>query len=340
MGARSRAERSWIVQRGLLGIVAMVLAAGVNAQTAVVRVNGAEVSKAEFEAAKKMFAMAAQAQGQTLDPARLDKGAYEQIVGRVLLAQAAREAKVSLEPGTVAKTIEEQKQHAGGPEKFAQGLKEMGLTEKDIERVLAETLLVHRYVDTTVGPKLATTDAEVSKFYEENKERFNHPDQVKIRMVLAEPPKNATEAQRAASKAKAETALKRIKSGEDFAKVASELSDDGTKSLGGNVGWASRDQLLPELKDPIFALAKGSVSEVLTASQGYFVFRIEDKRSAGAAPLDEVQEMIKRSLTSQKVGTKVQSMVQELKGKAKIEVLDPALKASLEAPVRQPEAAR
>jgi len=79
-------------------------------------------------------------------------------------------------------------------------------------------------------------------------------------------------------KKQAEDVLARIKKGEDFAALAKEFGSDGTKEVGGDLGWFSRDAMVKEFADAAFALEKGQTSELVKSEFGYHIIRLEDKR--------------------------------------------------------------
>src|SRR3989339_252342 len=89
----------------------------------------------------------------------------------------------------------------------------------------------------------------------------------------------ADEKEDAKIKAKAESVLKRIKAGEDFAKLAKEFGSDGTKEKGGDLGWFGRGQMVQEFEDAVFALTPGQLGDKLVKTQfGYHIVRLTDKR--------------------------------------------------------------
>jgi len=82
-------------------------------------------------------------------------------------------------------------------------------------------------------------------------------------------------------KAKAESVLKRIKNGEDFAKLAGEFGSDSTKDSGGDLGWFGKGQMVPEFEEVVFALEKDQLGDKLVKTQfGYHIVKVIDKRDA------------------------------------------------------------
>ncbi len=111
----------------------------------------------------------------------------------------------------------------------------------------------------------------------------------------------------------------RLKKGEDFAKVAGELTEDPSgKANGGDLGYFSKEQMVPEFSDTAFKLEKGQISEPVKTQFGWHVIKVEDKRVKPPPKFEEVKPQIE-----QYVVRKAQAeMVTKLRADAKIERLD------------------
>ena len=164
----------------------------------------------------------------------------------------------------------------------------------------------------TVDPSTATlpaiTEAEISTYYNQNRYRFETPERVMARHILfmtTDPndpsaPQMEGEALEAVRK-KAEDALARIKGGEDFAKVAQELSEDpGTKEQGGSLGWVVRGAMVPEFEQALFALEEGGISDVVKTPFGFHIVQAEKKDAPQVRSLDDARQEIIADLTMEK----------------------------------------
>jgi peptidyl-prolyl cis-trans isomerase C len=127
--------------------------------------------------------------------------------------------------------------------------------------------------------------------------------------------------------ASAKAALARVKAGEDFAKVATELSKD-PGAQGGDLGWFTKDRMVPEFADAAFKLKKGEISEPVKTQFGWHIIKVEDKRTKTFPPFAQVKEQAARY-----VQQKAQSdYVAELRKGAKITRADDAPAAATPAP--------
>ncbi len=114
--------------------------------------------------------------------------------------------------------------------------------------------------------------------------------------------------------ATAKKALARVKAGEDFAKVADELSKD-PGSKGGDLGWFTKDRMVPEVAEVAFKLQPGQISDPVKSQFGWHVIKVEDKRTKTFPPFDQVKEQAARY-----VQEKAQSdLIAGLRKAAKIE---------------------
>ncbi|MCX7895683.1 MAG: peptidyl-prolyl cis-trans isomerase [Thermoanaerobaculum sp.] len=310
-------------------------AGGTQAQTAL-KVNGSEITKAQVALAKSALMSRMGLQPGMVDENALTKSAVEQLIAMELLAQAAREAKITVDQAQIKASLEQEKSRMGGQQNFDAALKAAGLTEAELARMEEQQLLIRAYIEKEITPKSTPTPAEVESYYKEHPEEFKHEEQVKLQMILAMFPQGADEKAKASTKAKAEAAATRVAKGEEFAKVAAEVSDDPSKARGGEIGWVRKGMLLPELEGPVFQLQPGGVSKVLESQFGYHVFRVADRRPAGTYPFEEVKDNLARMLAQRKSGEILQKQVEERRTRAKIEPVDPEVKAALGAAPKDP----
>jgi peptidyl-prolyl cis-trans isomerase C len=124
----------------------------------------------------------------------------------------------------------------------------------------------------------------------------------------------------------AKAALARIKAGEDFAKVATELSKDPA-SEGGDLGWFTKDRMVPEFADAAFKLEPGQVSDPVKSQFGWHIIKVEEKRMQTFPPFEQVKDQAARYVAQKAQG----DLIAALHAGAKVERMDEAQKPAADA---------
>ena len=317
---------SWLVS-----FIAAAAASSVLAATPVLRVNDTVLTDGDLAMAKRVITM--QMQGMPATDAVVTRHAVDQLISKTLVLQAARDAKITADPKAVAASIDEQRSQLGGADAFAKALAAAGLTEQELVQKETDRMIIQKYLETEMSKQATVTDADAKTFYDANPKQFEHPEEVKVRMILVKVSPTADQKDDAAMKARAEEARKRVVGGEDFAKVASEISDDPSKAKGGEIPtWIQKGRLLPDLEGAVWALKPGEVSPVLRSKFGYHIFKMESRRAAGQTAFEEVKPTLVSYLKNRKVDDAIQGVIEQRRAKAKIEALTPDVKAALEPP--------
>jgi peptidyl-prolyl cis-trans isomerase C len=176
------------------------------------------------------------------------------------------------------------------------------------KKLLMESLLQQ------VG-KQALTDEALHKAYDEAMTQMKPEDEVHARHILIRAPQGDGKAD-AAAKKKIEDVIARLKKGEDFDKVAKEVTEDPSgKANGGDLGWFTKEQMVPEFAKVAFELKPGDISGPVQTQFGWHVIKVEGKRSKPAPAFEEVKPQIEQYLQR-----KAQAeLITNLRAQAKIE---------------------
>ena len=166
----------------------------------------------------------------------------------------------------------------------------------------------------TVG-KDALTDAAMHKVYDDAVKGIGEQPEVHARHILIRAPAGDEKASKAAED-KIKAVIVRLNKGEDFVKVAAEVTEDPSgKANGGDLGYFTKDQMVPEFADVAFKLDKGKISGPVKTQFGWHVIKVEDKRMKPPPTFDEVKGQIE-----QFVVRKAQAdLVTKLRAEAKVE---------------------
>jgi peptidyl-prolyl cis-trans isomerase D len=171
---------------------------------------------------------------------------------------------------------------------------------REPERIRMEFI---RYDPSVLGANQTPSPEDIQANYERNlNTQFTHPEQVRARHILISLPPDASPAEKAAAKAKAEEILQKVKLGGDFAKLAQQYSDDpGTKDHGGELGYFPRGEMLKPFEDAAFKLTPGQVA-LVQSQYGYHVLQLEEIKKASQDSLEEAKPKIVAAI-KQKMGS-------------------------------------
>ena len=168
--------------------------------------------------------------------------------------------------------------------------------------MLTERMLFDEYLETAA--KKVVTDDAMKALYSDTVKNLKPEPEIRARHILVE-----TEDQ-------AKAAIKRLKAGEDFAKVATELSKDpGSGQQGGDLGFFTKDRMVPEFSAAAFALEIGKISEPVKSQFGYHIIKVEEKREKPIPGFDEVKDQISEFMLNKSR----QDILKAMRSAAKIE---------------------
>jgi peptidyl-prolyl cis-trans isomerase D len=159
----------------------------------------------------------------------------------------------------------------------------------------------------------AVSDADAEAYYKEHRAEFEKPQRLKTAHILVRvPPTGGSEAEKK-SKATVEEAIRRAKAGEDFGKLARELSEDtATAPKGGDLGFVGKGEMVPSFEAAVFALKKGEITpEPVRTEFGYHAIKVSDVQDGGVQPFGEAGPGIKAKLAAERSERAAQAKADE-----------------------------
>lgn len=222
-----------------------------------------------------------------------------------------------------------------------------GLTIESYRKVVEKQWIRKEIMQREIMQKASLTDEEAHQYYDAHHDEFMTPATVTLREILiaiptvasptgGQPSFNAAAADDA--KTKADAARDRVVKGEDFAKVAADVSDSPSKTSGGMIGPVQLDDMAPALKDAINKLPKGGVTEPLRVQRGYQIFYVDSRADQGLQPFDKVRDEIAQKVYSSRMDVEMDKFLQKLRAQAIIEWHDDSLKAMYEKRIAERDA--
>ncbi len=173
--------------------------------------------------------------------------------------------------------------------------------ERNKERFIAPEQMRVNYVVLSIDKLAADIEVdenEIQQSYEDNVGRYGKPAERRVSHVLVQVPADADEAALGEAETRAQEIADRARGGEDFAALATELSDDsGSAANGGDLGVITRGAMVQPFEDAVFAMqAAGEVAGPVRTRFGFHVIKMTDFTPAQVAPIEEVRDEIRQDL--------------------------------------------
>ncbi|MGI2296037.1 peptidylprolyl isomerase [Paenibacillus sp. GXUN7292] len=223
------------------------------------------------------------------------------MINNELLEQELKAKNISFTDQDITDEIDAIKMSMGGEEQFQEALKQNNITIEALSFNVRQQALVRKAHE----PNTKVTDKEIEEFYEQYKDSIGGTDTIRASHILVDTEEEAKEI------------AEQLKGGADFAELAKEKSKDGSSSMGGDLGYFGKGQMVPEFEEAAFALEVDQVSDIVKSEFGYHIIKkTEDKKGAS---LDELKNPIRTMLIGQEAAAEESGLTAELQDKAKIE---------------------
>jgi peptidyl-prolyl cis-trans isomerase C len=287
----------------------------------IARVNGQDVKKSDFDMLVRNIELS---QGP-IPAARRDeilRRAIDRLVEYTLLQQEAHARNLTVTDAEVNERVKTMQGQFPTEEAFKKALSARSMSIERLRDDARVDMVVTKLMDNEVTSTEPATDTDCQEFYAKNPDKFKRGEAVRASHILIKASETADEATKKKARAQIEGVYKRVRSGEDFAKLASEHSEDGSAAQGGDLDFFERGRMVPPFEQAAFSLKPGEVSDIVTTQFGYHIIKVTDRRDATTVPFDDqLKERVKEFLTNQKKQQRADSFIASLKQKSKIEVL-------------------
>jgi peptidyl-prolyl cis-trans isomerase C len=247
----------------------------------------------------------------------------DKLIDRELLLQEAKSSKATVAPQEVDAELQKLVERFPSKEAFDQALSSQNFTLEGVKKDIQDQLLRQQVVKKEILDKVNVRPDQYQPFYEKNKDKYVEEEQVHARHILIKVPQGASAADEEKLKKKADDVLKRAKKGEDFAALAKQFSEDGSRESGGDLGFFARGRMVGPFEEAAFALKPGQISDLVRTQFGYHIIKVEARKPGRPLSYEEAKEQVKEDLTRQQTFSRYQEYVASLRSKASIEVLLP-----------------
>lgn len=293
------ARKAWWLFGGAVG-AAVLIAGGLwmaqELNDKVGTVNGERMRRTEaekvLEASKKQYSQRfgidfGSPQGAEM-LANLRQDAVEKLIQRALVREEAGRLKVEVTPTRIDERIQQIRKGFPDAETFRRVLAENGLSDRDLENEIAESLRMEE-VRKAISAAATVSPDEIRRHYDQNPLQFEQPEQVEARHILLK------------TEAEAKAVRKELAAGKDFAALAKAKSaDPGSKQQGGSLGYFRRGQMVPEFEKAAYALKPGQRSDIVKTAFGYHLIEVTGRKAARKESYAEVKAKLGDQLLGQK----------------------------------------
>jgi peptidyl-prolyl cis-trans isomerase C len=251
--------------------------------------------------------------------AKIRDNIANRMIEEELIAQEVKKLEIQITAEEIEAEFEKYKGRFKTEEQFENYMTHQKTTAEDVKQDLKRKLALTKLLERLGA--VSVTDEEVQKTYEVGIKSYTDPAQAHVQHILVKVGADAVPAQVEAAQAKALEALKKLKAGEDFAKVVAEYSEDiMSKDKGGDLGFFRKGVMVKEFEDAAFALKPGTYTQELVRSTfGFHIIKLIEIKDERVRPLEEVSDQIRESLLNRATFKARRELVQKLKAAATIE---------------------
>lgn len=192
---------------------------------------------------------------------------------------------------------------------YREALRKKMHEDPEVKLLLEEArkrILIARLAKDEIDSKISVADNEVINYYKDHRAEMESPELFRASHILVDTLQDAAEV------------VDRINAGAIFEELARKYSKDVTSSRGGDVGYFSSGQMVPEFEDACLRLKIDEVSGPVKTEFGYHIIKLTDKRSPEPIELDRMRPKIETLLIAQKRGRLLEKLVTRLKSETKV----------------------
>ena len=246
--------------------------------------------------------------------ANIKKQIVDGFILRTLMSNEAEKRKIEAPDKEVKMAIDQIKASLPPDKKLETFMKENNISREFI--ILG--IKVKKMVQQDLGKKAKPSQKEISKFYDENKDKFITPENAHVRHILIAFAEGDDDKVKAEKKAKIENLRQQVVGGADFAEIARKNSDCPSKENGGDLGLIKRGQTVQLFEDAVFAQEINAVGPVVTTEYGYHIIQVLERNLEKTVALEEVKSKISSYLEDQKQTEAFNALFKKLRESAKI----------------------
>lgn len=315
-----------------------------------VKVNGDIITKTELE--NRQIQAIRERMKQDIDPASLKNDEQlkkiladvtprilVEVIDEMLTMQLAKERGYRLRDEQFKEWLTNLRkdQNLEDDQKFQAALKQEGMTMDDLRKQVERQFMVSRIQQDEVASKLTITEEEARQYYRSHPSEFTEQPNVTLREILIETPVASQQGQAGinvgqddAARERATAIRGRILAGEDFGKVAAEVSAAASKSNGGLIGPINVSELSEPLQKLLKTMKPGQVTQPIRVAKGYQILKLETLKEAALQQFDDVRDLVAEKVHGERQRQEIRKFLTRIRGQAIIEWKNQELRKAYE----------
>jgi peptidyl-prolyl cis-trans isomerase SurA len=319
-------------------------------ESVLVKVNGDIITKTDLEG--RQIAAIRQRMNQDVDAAALKndeqlKKALAEVTPRILveaideilMVQLAKERGYRLRDEQFKEWLTNlrKEQNLEDDQKFQSALKQEGMSIDDLRKNVERQFMISQVQRDEVGSKLTITEEEARQYYTAHTQEFAVPANVTLREILVEAPTATKQGQSVFSvgaedqaRTTANAIRTRLLGGEDFARVASEVSAAASKSNGGLIGPINVTELSEALQKLVKTMKPGEITPPIRTARGFQILKLETLKEASTESFESARDLVAERVHAERQRQEVKKFLNRVRGQAIIEWKNAELKKAYE----------
>ncbi len=272
----------------------------------VATVNGSKIYLDEYQACldKKILMVPREYLSQPDDMKVFEQEVLDGMITEKIMQLRAKKLDISVSDAELENKIKEIRKDYG--DDFASLFSQANINYEEWKEEFRKEILLQKLVEFDVNSKIKISDEDIENYFKKHRGHYKSDSRVRVSQIVVR------------DMATAQSALRRVKEGEDFAKVAADVSISPEASRGGDLGFVTRLVMPEPLDNTIFQMPVDEISDIVQSSYGFHIFKIMEIQNARDRNLADVREAVMSDVRMQKEEAAYVAWLEDLKKKAVI----------------------
>ncbi|MCU1319629.1 MAG: PpiC-type peptidyl-prolyl cis-trans isomerase [Edaphobacter sp.] len=294
---------------------------GTVVEDVIVRVNDQIINRSDLERSQQQLAQEVQQGASPAELAERQKNLLRDMIDQQLLLSRGKELGLNADAEVIRRLDEIRKQnHLDTMEDLEKAARQQGVSFEDFKANIRNGVITQQVVRDEVGRRIQPTQGKEQAYYDQHKQDFAQPEQVRLSEILVPTTTDANEAAVAQAQAKADDIAAKVKAGEKFDELAKTYSGGPTASQGGDLGLFKRGALAKVLEDQTFSLKAGEATAPIRTRQGFVILKVTEHQAAGIPSLKEVEPQVQEQIYIQEMQPALRAYLTKLREEAYIDI--------------------